>query len=361
MANTVFVLGAGASKQAGAPIMAEFLDVANDLLKNGQLGVAEPSYQLIFSALNALQAVHSKSQLDIQNIESVFAAFEMANTIQALGSYGIDSPEDLVSAMKEVIVVTIQNTMTLPIRGNAPLPPEPYEQFAHLVVRLRETASPRRTVALITFNYDLGLDYALYWKRYPLWYGLTADRHPQAFPVMKLHGSFNWAYCPECPQIIPWHLDQYFSGRQWNVWPDHKSAHLTIGTHITDFQGHEHTLHRLPFVVPPTWSKSAYYPLLSPVWSSAAKELKEAENIIVIGYSLPESDYFFKYMYALSTVGPAPLQRFWVYNPDKSGSTEERFAALLGPGAAGRYKYFPVTFELAIQDLSVRLKVPAAP
>ena len=31
MSNTVFVLGAGASKKAGAPLMGDFLDAAYDL------------------------------------------------------------------------------------------------------------------------------------------------------------------------------------------------------------------------------------------------------------------------------------------------------------------------------------------
>lgn len=37
MSNVVFILGAGASKQSGAPLMANFLDVASDLLRSNSV------------------------------------------------------------------------------------------------------------------------------------------------------------------------------------------------------------------------------------------------------------------------------------------------------------------------------------
>ena len=37
MAKTVFILGTGASKEAGAPLIDEFLDVARDIITNGRL------------------------------------------------------------------------------------------------------------------------------------------------------------------------------------------------------------------------------------------------------------------------------------------------------------------------------------
>jgi hypothetical protein len=71
MATTVFILGAGASHEGGAPLMAEFLDVARELrVGNEKLPFAN-SFDIVFNAISALQKVHSKAQLDIRNIESV--------------------------------------------------------------------------------------------------------------------------------------------------------------------------------------------------------------------------------------------------------------------------------------------------
>jgi hypothetical protein len=47
----------------------------------------------------------------------------------------------------------------------------------------------------------------------------------------------------------------------------------------------------------------------------------EAQEIIVIGYSLPETDFFFRNLFALGTVGRKFIRRFAVVNPDWSGLT----------------------------------------
>lgn len=82
MANTVFILGAGASYQAGVPLMNDFLDVAYNLWRTGEAKDFDQQFASVFRGRSALQQVHSKSQLNIQNIESVFAAFEMGKTLQ---------------------------------------------------------------------------------------------------------------------------------------------------------------------------------------------------------------------------------------------------------------------------------------
>ena len=112
-----------------------------------------------------------------------------------------------------------------------------------------------------------------------------------------------------------------------------------------------------PVLVPPTWNKTDYHRELGSVWSRAAKELSEADSIFVMGFSLPPTDSFFSYLYALGTVGKVPLKRFWVFNPDRAGEVENRFRNLLGPGAEQRFKYFTDTFEEGIQRISEELKV----
>jgi hypothetical protein len=200
---------------------------------------------------------------------------------------------------------------------------------------------PSRSLAVITLNYDLGLDYALYWKSWPIWYGQADTHDPKALPLLKLHGSLNWGYCPECNQIFPWHLDNYYANRHWTPLGEENYFPLDVANHFAGYEGHTHPLARQPYIVPPTWNKSAYHKELSPIWAAAAKEFQEAEDIFVLGYSMPLSDYFFRYMYALSTAGPQPLQRFWVHNPDKEPETEERFRSILGPGCQQRLNNRP--------------------
>jgi hypothetical protein len=87
-------------------------------------------------------------------------------------------------------------------------------------------------------------------------------------------------------------------------------------------------------------------------------ELREAESIFVMDYSLPDSDAFFRYLYGLGSVGPATIERFWVYNPDASGTTEGRFAKLLGPSAEARFEYSKLEFGQAVAAVRKALRVP---
>jgi hypothetical protein len=49
VSDVVFILGAGASKDAGAPLMSEFLAASGDLLSRGQVGDAEQSLRNVFN------------------------------------------------------------------------------------------------------------------------------------------------------------------------------------------------------------------------------------------------------------------------------------------------------------------------
>ena len=50
----------------------------------------------------------------------------------------------------------------------------------------------------------------------------------------------------------------------------------------------------LVVIVPPGLFKNEYQASLGQVWQQATKELEEAEEIVAIGYSLPETDFFFR-------------------------------------------------------------------
>lgn len=342
MANTVFLLGAGASKRAGAPLMYDFLDVAHDLWKAKK--VDAQSFETVFKGISALQQVHSKSMLDIYNVEAVFAAFEMAKTFGRFATYTMDEIEALIVAMRDVIVRTIDATIKLPVDGGrSVLAPAPYPEFTKLVNDLRRNARPSRDVAILTFNYDICSDFALYQAGIAVDYALGPKNHG-AIPLLKLHGSLNWASCDKCKSVVAWEVHAYLSTIQWNHLSDSKFVGLPMGAHIQQFEHCDEIVKSAPVIVPPTWNKTEHQRALASVWRAAAHELSEAEDIFVIGYSLPESDAFFRYLFALGTVGETPLRRFWVFNPDESGATELRYRELLGPGAEQRFRYIPKTF-----------------
>jgi hypothetical protein len=103
-----------------------------------------------------------------------------------------------------------------------------------------------------------------------------------------------------------------------------------------------------PFIVPPTWNKTVYHEQIRSVWEKAAFSLHDAENIFILGYSLPGTDLFFNYLFALGVDMETILKSFNVYNIDPEA--EKRFKDLLGSGIIQRLHFYNTSFEKAVQS-----------
>lgn len=352
MSDVVFILGAGASRQCGAPLMADFLDVATDLLRGGEVKDKKEHFERVFRTIGGLQQVHSKAQLNLNNIESIFTALELGKIIQRVP--GIDANEipEAVASLKEVIVATLGETIRFPVKGPYIGAPPPYGSFAKLVRYLIESAAPTQSVSVITFNYDIAVDVALFREEMGPDYVLEkAPMGRNQVQLMKLHGSLNWASEVENKRIRPLHPCQYFAEYSPRFPGEDSKLKLPV-SHLKEYFSKKGcVVDPEPVIVPPTWNKADYHTALSNVWAAAATHLSEAEYVFIIGYSLPETDSFFRHLYALGSVGKAALRRIVIYNPDNSGETDKRFQALLGPGAMSRYRYETLTFDRALDSI----------
>lgn len=334
--------------------MSDFLDFAEALLRQKINGVikAKDDFDNVFNALAELQAVHAKSFLDLDNIEILFGAIEMAQLIGKLGERDREEITKLRESIITLIFKTLESSIKFPILDQQIFPPEPYGDFLKMLSFSRSktiSISPHE-FAFLTFNYDLTLDFSLHHSGYNFDYCLSdksdeKDGHIQKVPYLKLHGSINWGTCEECGQIIPRNTSEV----HFDLYPGvGKNAIYDFGStlHLKKHCGKP--LIGPPILVPPTWNKSGYHEQLRNVWKRAASELSTADNIFVIGYSLPETDSFFRYLYALGSESAIRIKRFWVFNPDKEGGVEQRFRDLIGRGIENRFKYFQVTFRDAI-------------
>lgn len=108
--KTVFILGAGASVGAGVPVMGNFIDVAEDLMRGADLGPDKHAFDLVFKGIRNLNRVFEKSALDTRNLEAVFVAFEMGKLLGRLGDLSTDELQNLPNAMVQLIVRTIEET-----------------------------------------------------------------------------------------------------------------------------------------------------------------------------------------------------------------------------------------------------------
>jgi len=353
MANTVFILGAGASKEAGAPLMAEFLDTARDLsaAKDRRIdSESHAAFERVFKAIQELRISHYKSYINLDDIEAVFGVFEMARLINHMGSYPPDEIEELISSIKKLIVKTLEVTMKYPVSNGHIGAIYPYSSFTELLGKLRSVRE-KYTSSILTFNYDIALDHALYKQPITVDYGLSSDEAKGNFKLLKLHGSLNWGKCAKCELIVPYHMNQFFKKFSASWLSDSTSISLRVGSKLINHEHCDMPLHPNPILVPPTWNKTEYHEQLGEVWAQAGKELSEAENVIVVGYSHPISDQFFKYLYALGSIGDATIRKFWVFDPAQGNQVETNYKSLLGTGLDNRFRFFRETFSHAIHIL----------
>jgi hypothetical protein len=349
--KTVFILGAGASHAAGAPLMAGFLKAAKELHAANRFGASAPQIQSVLdAAYKDLKPVLAKAQFtNLTNIEELFSAIDIGELI---GSFGNRPPAALAELRKAIVVFitrTIEETITVPHTQTSMTSPGDYDMLTKLVrAKIEKTAGlGRNDISFITFNYDTCLEYGLVRRTLGVDYGLNEpfidpaeDRYQVRVPVLKLHGSINWARCPKCSKIVPTEIDPWRNITATEL-VDTPEFHLNLGSRIA---GKQHScgtpLDPEPVIVPPTWNKSASTRGLEAVWRRAAAEIGSAENIVVIGYSFPKTDMFFKYLFALGSHSDTHLESFTVINGPNSEAVKAQFADLLGPMSSDGFKYY---------------------
>ena len=344
--KNVFILGAGASRLAGGPLMADFLDDAHKLLRQRDEGVADAdeAFEDVFKARQDLRGIFDKSQLDLDNVEVLFGAIEMGRLMGKFPNRDEQGVEQLRRSMITLIFKTLESNMRFPVSNNRIQPLQPYGPFASMLAKANEKNN--RAVyswcSVITFNYDVALDHALQNEGIPFDYCLEEDRPFESLPLLKLHGSINWGVCEECRTVIP----NPISNAKHKLFPQTTFVKYNLGSTLPHVKHCERPLSATPLIVPPTWDKTAYRSQLAGVWREACKQLEQAENIFVIGYSMPETDNFFRYLYALGSDSSATIRRFWVFNPDPG--VNQRFRNLVGRGIENRYQFSEYEFQTAV-------------
>jgi hypothetical protein len=337
--------------------MENFLDVADNLLRMDKVGDRRPYFELVSRAVGALQAVHSKTNLDIVNVESVLSALD---TARILGVFPrLTEPEigQAFDALQWVIVETLEQMMVFPTEGGYVGPTVDYAKFADLLVSLRKRSKSVAS-AILTFNYDIGLEVGLASKGLRFHYGL--DAAGEGIPALKLHGSISWAKDAESQQVVPVPMDRYLKEyRSQGVLPQQAGkTRAPVSRQFREifrkYYGKE--VDPQPVIVPPTLSKGEYQRVLSSVWRHAAKELREASRIYILGYSLPETDQFFRLLFGLGTASDIPLREVVVMNPDLG--VEPRYRKMFGPGALARFRFERQNFGDACTWLTNWLRDP---
>jgi hypothetical protein len=299
----------------------------------------------------------AKAFLNVDNIETFFGAVEMGLLLNTFPGTKPEELGQLRTALVDVIVKSLESSIQFESNSEGIVLPEPWAAFGlHLQKLIGQNRAKTADWTFLTFNYDILLDLTLSLYGVPFDYCLNGMLNDPSIPLLKLHGSINWAYCQQCKEIVP----QSLAGWTGRIKPGFKTFGIPIGTNIRRIKCKRcsTTFTDPPVLVPPTWDKGKYHASVQPVWRAAASRLSTAENLVIVGYSLPESDAFFRYLYALGTTGPTRIKSVTVIDPDLDGSLKTRITHMVGRGIAHRVEFVggePGKWEHAFNRVSAML------
>jgi NAD-dependent SIR2 family protein deacetylase len=267
--RVVYVLGAGASFDAGGPLTRDFF------ARNRKYD--ERIYERYFlgnKKYEAIAAIYDdwKLQHKDPDIEKFFS--EVA-TRDVYGDFYVPTSGETVSPGKvRDWLVWYMSTYIHTSCSAQRNPPTYYHDFIELLKKRGHPGS------IITFNYDLVFDKLILDRYDAIDYGLPKANvyvKPRSLDIwsgirmLKLHGSLNWTRCDMCDRI-----DVSVESR----------AHLERRKGCTSGCAG----YRDPVIVPPVRDKERFLGSANPLWRKAYEELEEADKAVLIGYSVPEAD-----------------------------------------------------------------------
>jgi hypothetical protein len=308
MEKVVYVLGAGFSAPLGLPVMNNFLVKAKNLY------FQEPEryghFERVLKEVNKLSVIKNYYDSDQFNIEEILSILEM------MPSAGGSSLRKAFAKLIEDVILHFTPDLS-PYSGSLPSnwkvlfwgQDDKWQAYGALTgALLGLTASEHwiqsngdrtRSVkistierafqySVITFNYDhiLELPFEFLCQRYQtdpsLGFSQAGQAAPRRSELAQLHGGVG----------------------QNNI-------------------------------VPPTWNKTVFRKI-RPAWNTAFRLLSEANHIRFIGYSLPPSDAYARYLFKAAALESKHLKHIDVLCLDGDGSIRENYERFI----AFKYRRF---------------------
>ncbi|MDH1575068.1 hypothetical protein [Pseudomonas sp. GD03746] len=344
--KTVYILGAGFSVEAGAPTQAAILERAFELYAQ-QPNVFDFEKFSIFKKFLKDQLNAADDQLSGVDLEDIFTPLDrcLAESSQFRG-IGLDSIMKVREAVFYVVGRTIQILLDRTTKSK-----DYIDHFAeHLVnlsaVRARAQYRSEDPVSVISTNWDILLDNSIYSYLqqggrydgvvdYCCYISSKDESDPSVTPgleklgqggfnvkLLKLHGSLNWLQCPRCARLYAKFFEKV-AIHQFNLsnscrhcdrnFPEEKNKHLLSQN-----------------LIMPTYLKDLSNPQYRIIWQNAGIEISEADQIVFIGYSLPQADFEMRQLLSRMTRNNAKIHVVDYLAEDKQESLKKHWTKFFG-------------------------------
>lgn len=290
MKSVVYILGAGFSAPLGLPTMAQFIPKAKDLLAD--IPERYGHFTRIFKSINDMAVVKLYMNQNLHNIEDILSILEMGEFV---GKRSIR--REYIQFIKDVIV---HYTPKFPSSPQDILRPTslnwPREWIGRLgylshyvvfvtnllncrfdrklidgnwAIEAKQPENPDIRYSIITLNYDTVIGDSI--RYLDSW--LSGPVQLKSFPIAKLHGSVDGA------------------------------------------------------IIPPTWNKDVPKEIKAS-WRLAHEVLAGANEIRIMGYSLPSTDNHIRYLVSVGLKDCQNLKKLDIILRDAEGTSKRRYREL---------------------------------
>jgi len=299
------ILGSGFSKVAGLPTTADipskFLETPdnsnlpseideeiNDILKN--------FWKKIFG--------YSESN-DFPSLENHFTLLDLAaNSGHHLGEYY--SPKRLRAIRR----MSIHRVFQLLTAGKK-------NKIIHKTLR---ELNDNYDLSIVTLNWDIVVEKHLYREDINFHYPIKTFKFAskdfgapwkhKGVPIIKIHGSTNWVYCDSCRRFFTGKIASsalnkktFLETMDFEIFNSDKKIVKSLGLYRKD--------RRCPYckntmagrVATFSYRKGFSIAQFQSIWERAHAALREADQWLIIGYSMPEADFEFLHLLKSAELG----------------------------------------------------------
>lgn len=289
----VYILGAGFSAPLGLPVMGNFISRSKDIYFQNK--VRYKSFQGVYDTIAQLSVIKNTFHADLYNIEEILSLLEMEAFMKGgnLDRKFVDFLADVIETLQPRIE-KIDGRMHSAnwhdfIFSKNPLWRPYLEMMASMLglVMSKATRDENQLIwnkvptgdkyAIVTLNYDTVIESS---------FAHVVDSYPLAEPQKLSKGDYD------------------------ATWTSMQVAKL----HGCVVQKN---------IIPPTWRKGSKE--VVDAWKLAYQLVRDANQIRIIGYSLPLSDSYIRYLLKAAVQSSPDLKRIDVLLHDPDSSVEERY------------------------------------
>lgn len=335
MDRTTYILGAGFSRYANLPLMNDFYFRSKDLYPKLTDEPDKRSFEKVFEYFDDFSKVKHIMDADFYNIEELLSIIEMDSFVN--GSKSIH--KDYLNYLKKVIELSsptkendegnyiIEGNITTKIYTDFLLnvygidkklgygrSQEPYEYYFRSQVNDN---------GIISLNYDLILEKGLK--------SLNDHNEQNIFN----YNAFDFEYRIENKYVR--HMYAQETKNKLKLAKIHGSINFSNKS--------------VPIIVPPTWNKTSNKQMQS-IWKFAHDMLSQSNIIVFIGYSLPETDLYVKYLLISGIKDCYNLKEIIAVCYDEKNEVKNRYEKFFDINFRNKaFKFYPIKFEKWFSEL----------